>query len=889
MSESKKQINDPVASNAQTASVLPPGATQDFKAPAESCAPTAAVNVPGYRMLGVLGRGGMGVVYKAVQEKANRLVALKMILAGAHADQHDRTRFQVEAAAAARLSHPNIVQLYEVGETPDGFPFFSLEFVSGGTLAERLKQGPLRAQESAVLVESLARAMQYAHQHGIVHRDLKPLNILLEGPAGPGDERDTMIKNPATKTLNRTEQSAAPSTASLTNNPNPLTPKISDFGLAKQLDSEDGLTRTGAIMGSPSYMAPEQAFGRSKNVGPAADIYALGAILYECLTGRPPFKGATVADTLEQVRTMEAITLRAYAKEIPADLETICLHCLHKDPQRRYVSAEALAEDLRRYREGQAITVRPVSNFERTWRWCKRNPWLASAFAAVFAMMVLVIGVLVYDNIKTNVLNAKIVKETKLAKERQQQSMLALGLAMTEIRDLAEDTMVPAKQRTNLLAKLIAELQKQVDDNATTHTIDSVRNNSYLYTVLATAENESAIETDESTWMHVENARSWGNKGLKMVDHWLELAPDDPLALSRRATLLHLMGSTFAHNFTADPKKAKEASFAEALEIRRKLASDPEAVKIVDQFTPGKAKSELAESLENARQYEEAFSVHDDLCREHPSPRHLNNRAYAFAKAALDENTPVAKKTPYLTVANQRYADMNERLQGTGQFTRPMLVRWATTTQRMFELKSKQNRPAEAQKYLEKYALMAQQLSTSGEAPRYHYANGWAYYELTRLQIAAGQHAQARASADVVRLRLEVLLADYPKEAETVNLQISLCRLQIQLGELAQAIRGADFLHNKVPDATLGDNRSYRLACVYSLFIPAISKARGKSPLTDDDLNQQAACRDKALQWLENAFKRGYPYFADTRKDIDFESIHSDPRFEQILRKYEKK
>jgi len=318
---------------APTADIGPGGATQDFQ-PGAKASPLANVHVPGYRMLGVLGRGGMGVVYKALQERANRLVALKMILAGAHADQQERLRFRVEAEAAAKLSHPNIVQLYEVGETPEGFPYFSLEFVNGGTLADRLKQTPLRPVEAAALVEALARAMQYAHDSGIVHRDLKPLNVLLQSVDGElrADlaERSTLKPRPDAKTG---PQSAIRNLQS-------AIPKISDFGLAKQLDSEDGLTRTGAIMGSPAYMAPEQAFGQSKKVGPAADIYALGAILYECLTGRPPFKGATVADTLEQVRTMEPIMLRTYTKEIPADLESACTACTRTRngvtlPQRR--------------------------------------------------------------------------------------------------------------------------------------------------------------------------------------------------------------------------------------------------------------------------------------------------------------------------------------------------------------------------------------------------------------------------------------------------------------------------------------------------------------------------------------------------------------------------
>lgn len=906
--------NDMSESNAElTASARSAGATQDFVpgSMSTSRAPSPGVHVPGYKMLGVLGRGGMGVVYKAVQEKANRLVALKMILAGAHADHVDQQRFRVEVEAAARLSHPNIVQVHEVGETPDGFPFFSLEFVSGGTLAERLKQGPLLAAEAATLVEALARAMQYAHEYGIIHRDLKPLNILLDS-GKPAANSDTMIKDRAARTINSPDRLSTGSSASLSADVSrPLVPKISDFGLAKQLDSEDGLTRTGAIMGSPAYMAPEQAFGQSKHVGPAADIYALGAILYECLTGRPPFKGATVADTLEQVRTMEPISARALAKEIPADLETICLHCLHKDPQRRYGTAEALAEDLRRYREGLAISVRPVGNIERAWRWCNRYPWYAASGAAIFLLLVGITAVSVAAYVEVSAQNVEIEtkrkeaeKATDIAKTRQQQSMLALGAAATEIRDLAEEAMVPAERRAKVLAKLIAELQKQVDENAVTDTIDSVRNHSYLYTVLAMAENESANEHEKSTWVHVDNSRSWCDKGMTMVDHWLTLAPDDPLALSRRASLFQVMGSTYSQGFAKgknltdaevlEIRRKKDAYFAKALEIRRKLAGNPEAVKIVDQFTPGKARAELADSLENAGLYEDAFRVHDDLCREQPTPTHLSNRAYAFAKAAYAENDrvkkDVAKIRTYLTKANQQYTEMNERLQRTGQFTRQMLVRWADIINRLARLESDQNRLAEARKHAEKYALMAQRLSTSIEASKHHYGTGWAYYELARMQLAAGENAQARASADACLLRLSLLQADYPREPNTWNLRVSMCRLQLQMGEVGPAIRGADSLKLQVPEVAMADNRFYRLACVYAVCIPAIAKARGKAPLTDDDKKQQAACRDKAFQWLDNAFKHGYPYFDHARKDDpDMAPIRDDPRFEAILTKHEKK
>ncbi len=290
--------------------------------------------IPGHEILGVLGRGGMGVVYKARHLRLKRLVAVKMILAGEHAGPEHVARFRTEAEAIARLQHPNIVQVFEVGEHRE-MPFFSLEFCDGGSLAKKLAGTPLPPAEAAALVQTLARAMQAAHAKGVIHRDLKPANVLL---AGDG------------------------------------TPKISDFGLAKKLD-EAGQTIPGAVMGTPSYMAPEQAGG--KDVGLLADVYALGTVLYECLTGRPPFKAATSHDTIFQVVSAEPVAPRRVNPAVPLDLETICLKCLRKEPGNRYVSAQALADDLGRFLKQEPILARPATRRERFAKWCRRNPRVA--------------------------------------------------------------------------------------------------------------------------------------------------------------------------------------------------------------------------------------------------------------------------------------------------------------------------------------------------------------------------------------------------------------------------------------------------------------------------------------------------------------------------------
>jgi WD40 repeat protein/serine/threonine protein kinase len=299
--------------------------------------------IPGYKVLGYLARGGMGAVYKARQIDLDRLVALKMILSGAYADAEERARFRNEALASARLRHPNVVQVYEVGEH-DGQPFLALEFVDGGSLAGQLNGTPLEARRAAETVEVLARAVAAAHAAGVVHRDLKPANVLLTSDG---------------------------------------TLKVADFGLAKRLEAGPGHTHTGAVVGTPAYMSPEQAAGKTKEVGPPADVYSLGVILYECLTGRPPFQAASAHETLVRVLSDEPVPPRRLNPGCPRDLETICLKCLHKEPRQRYAAAADLADDLRRFLAGEPIRGRPVSAREWAWKWCRRRPAVAVLLAAV--------------------------------------------------------------------------------------------------------------------------------------------------------------------------------------------------------------------------------------------------------------------------------------------------------------------------------------------------------------------------------------------------------------------------------------------------------------------------------------------------------------------------
>jgi serine/threonine protein kinase len=322
--------------------------TPDARRAARQAPLVVPKSVANYEILGVLGRGGMGVVYKARQPGLKRLVALKMILAGGHASAEDLARFRCEAEAVAHLQHPNVVQVFEIGED-DGRPFFSLEFVEGTSLAQKLAGKPQTPRQAAEMIHVLAGAVAAAHARGIVHRDLKPSNILVS-------QEGTL--------------------------------KITDFGLAKRLEDEAaGQTHTGSILGTPDYMSPEQASGRIHEIGPASDIYALGAMLYEMLAGRVPLRGASVFDTLQQVVAKEPLAPTQLDPKVPRDLETICLKCLRKDPAKRYPRVDDLAEDLRRFLAGEPILARPVSRPERAWRWCKRNPRVAALSGAMVLMV----------------------------------------------------------------------------------------------------------------------------------------------------------------------------------------------------------------------------------------------------------------------------------------------------------------------------------------------------------------------------------------------------------------------------------------------------------------------------------------------------------------------
>jgi tetratricopeptide (TPR) repeat protein/predicted Ser/Thr protein kinase len=390
--------------------------------------------IPDCELLEELGRGGAGVVFKAQQPNLGRMVAVKMLVSGVHAGAAERQRFQAEARAAARLQHPNIVRIYQVGEVEDR-PYLVMEYLAGGPLSARLRGTPRPAREAAELLRTLARAVHCAHEQGILHRDLKPGNVLLE--------RDG-------------------------------TPKIADFGLAKHFDPEAlrreegaeekpsdvaGLTETGQVLGTPSYMAPEQARGAIRELKPAADVYALGAILYELLTGRPPFRGVSAMEILLGVLNEEPLPPRRLEPGVPRDLETICLKCLEKRPQARYTSAAELADDLDRFLAGEPIRARPVSRLGRTIKWARRRPAEAALLTVSAVALAIIVGGLIGHQVQLDQKNIELAGALSDTDKQRQRNVNLLRTALQVIEEQGDfaDEQLRSLPHTDLVRQQLLE------------------------------------------------------------------------------------------------------------------------------------------------------------------------------------------------------------------------------------------------------------------------------------------------------------------------------------------------------------------------------------------------------------------------------------------------
>ncbi|HEY8505814.1 MAG TPA: protein kinase, partial [Gemmataceae bacterium] len=573
----------------------------------------AGPRLDGYELLGRLGYGGMGVVYKARQLKLDRVVAVKMVLAGAHAAPEQLARFRTESQAIARLQHPNIVQIYEVGEH-DGLPYFSLEFVGGGSLAQKAGGQPQPARDAAHLVETLARAMDFAHRRGVVHRDLKPANVLL------------------------TEDGV---------------PKITDFGLAKCLGDTSGQTRTGALVGTPSYMAPEQARGGLKEVGPAADVYALGAILYELLTGRPPFAKATAMDTVMAVLADEPVPPGQLRPGVPRDLETVCLKCLRKEPGARYPSAAALAEDLHCFLAGEPIRARPLGRLGRLGRWCRRHPDIAALAATVFLLLATVA-------VGATVAAVWIAGEKRAADLSAEAARLAQHEAEAQREKAAQSARVADEQRglaLDALGTLVNEVQRQLGDAPGTQALKQ----RLLRTALAGLR-KLAASADRSPLVDLNTAEAHRRMGEVFLTLGRTKEAGD------QYEKMHAITRALEAADPADPQVRRNASVSFALlgDIRLLLGDRPAARAYYEESLRRRRELSAAEPLDKGRRVDLAqIYVKLGNVSAPAEARAFYEESLALRKAlAAEDPTPEARRDVW--VSHAKLADLGLRLRDAG-------------------------------------------------------------------------------------------------------------------------------------------------------------------------------------------------------------------------------
>ena len=705
----------------------------------ETAAALSLPAIPGYEVLGRLGHGGMGVVYKSRQVSLNRTVALKMILAGAHASPERLARFHIEAEALASLQHPNIVQIHEVG-AHDGCPYLALEFVDGLPLDKMLAGTPLPPAAAARLVRTLAEAMHYAHQRGLVHRDLKPANVLL-ATCGLASGAKAQVAE--------------------------WGPKITDFGLAKRLE-EDGRTQTGAILGTPNYMAPEQAEGRVRDIGPATDVYALGAILYELLTGRPPFGGDTVLQTLELVRTQEPKPPSRLGRAVPRDLETICLKCLHKAPARRYPTAQALAEDLRRFLAGEPITARPVGAPERAVKWVRRRPALAGLLAVSAAAALALLALGAWSDVRQRAAAERALARSRLARRAVDDMYTQVALQW-----LADEPHKDDLQRA-FLQKALAIYEELAHDEGG---------------------DPSGLKETAVAYFHVgricqelgdrEQARQAYVRALALQQRLVAAQPRDASARHDLAETCTWLGEL--RRTGRGPLAEAEGAYRQALALQERLVADfpGEPAYRADQarsyYNLGLAHMDGGRPAEAADDYGRAIALLDGLRGRFPDdPRYRQELARSLADRAI-----LHRGQGRLAAAEadgRRAIDLLTPLRAGPQSRPAYRLELAVYYGNLGNLLLAQERSAEARDaYEQALALLRALADDFPERPGYRYELANTSNGLAALLATTGQGDEAGRRWEEARVLLDGLAGRYPEEADY---QLGLARALGNLGWL---------------------------------------------------------------------------------------------------------
>ena len=819
-------------------------------------------SIPGYDLLGVLGRGGMGVVYKARQQGLDRLVALKMVLAAEHATADQLGRFLAEARAVALIRHRHIVQIFEIGEQA-GRPYFSLEFCPGGSLDQKIKNGPLPPRTAATVVAQLADGMAAAHAAGVIHRDLKPANVLLDADG---------------------------------------TPKVTDFGLARAIDDDSGRTRSGSVLGTPSFMAPEQARGDQRAVGPHSDQYSLGATLYDLLTGRPPFKGTSVVDTLDQVLTREPAPPTLLVANCPRDLETICLKTLQKDPAKRYADCTALADDLRRFLDGRPITARPVGLPERLVRWTKRNPRVAGLVGAVLALLVLVAAVstvfattfyrqrndlaLTVDRAEKGESNALAnlelaVKNEKEANENYDFARTDMSNLVTQVPRQLEAAAVPPAVRLNVLKVLDDLMQAQLARGNPRGLSEKG-----VYILQLEAGNVAmerkkfpeAVAAYTSARAIIERLRAAETKELDKADGNLGLC------------LRSLGDATLEANATIDGGRAALDLYRQALALQEGVAERPRSGEIpVSEARQSVALTlfkiaevgrrrgiDFPKALDDA---EASLAIWRDLAKGPPTDPHayrikvgLAGACYQVGKLRMKVSRDAEAKAAYQE-ALDLFAALTASNPGNLQFKREVSAKSEEYGNFLFT----RGEVAEAEKRYAAAATLTRSLMTTPEHLELQREFSLTQYYLGTVAHKRGNRAAAdRAYRECLRLRLEYAALN-PKDLTAV---IRVMVVEPRCGvHAAGSARAAKLLEQFPKNQTV----LIESACCYALCAPAVTHGRDPATATPAERMLRGLYLRRSLDLVARLLDGGYKDRDRLATDPDLEPVQSLPAFKVLL------
>jgi len=615
-----------------------------------------------YVLIEEIARGGMGVVYKAEQIKPKRVVALKVIQSGQLAGAEEIRRFETEAEAAGNLDHPNIVPIFDVGES-GGRHYFSMAYVEGEDLKRRLVDGPLPNREAARIVKIVSEAMAHAHASGIIHRDLKPENVLVDSSGQP---------------------------------------RITDFGLAKRIGGDSSLTATGQVLGTPSYMSPEQAGGEAEKIGPASDVYAMGAILYCVLTGRPPFQAANVMDTLLQVMQSEPVPPRDLNTAIDQDLETLCLKCLQKETTRRLASAQELADELARFLRGEPIRARPIGRIGRAWRWCRRNRVVAGLLATV--MMTLIVGA----SISTYF--------AMLARERARHAEEGTRVAVKSLQSIiynVQEKLKPINEardiRRDLLKSSLKDLQELSADFASRTSVDhstavALVDLGHLFEELGEDENNDSVAAAEGNYR-------------RAAEIYRQLADQEPdnLSLQRDLTIaLEHLGNLllFSGRFSE-----AHVPLQETLKIRRRIiAEEPTNSKYQREIcwaliNCGDAFIETNRLFEAQKYFEEALGVARAMVADDPTGKTRRDALLIALEKVGDVNFDAGKIAEARAAYEESY-EINRGLYEAGPETANLLISYSTSCERMGDIHAKTGEMEVAREKYEQMVGLSEKAAT---------------------------------------------------------------------------------------------------------------------------------------------------------------------------------